>query len=162
MVQHWTDIVFCHWRYDPADVQALLPRGVEVDTFDGSAWVGLIPFHMDGLGVPGWAPLPYVGSFPEVNVRTYVRAGDRRGVWFMFLDIDRWLPALVARAGYRIPYCVGDVRHVRIGDAVMSTVDRSWPRADRATASMSVTVGDPVADDDLSRFLTARGGLVAR
>ena len=80
----------------------------------------------------------------------------------MSLDIDRWLPALVARAGYRIPYCVGDVRHVRIGDAVMSTVDRSWPRADRARASMSVTVGDPVADDDLSRFLTARWGLVAR
>jgi len=162
MVQHWTDIVFCHWRYDPADVQALLPAGIEVDTFDGSAWVGLIPFHMDGLGVPGMAPLPYVGSFPEVNVRTYVRAGDRRGVWFMSLDIDRWLPALVARLGYRIPYCVGDVRHVRIGDRVLSSVDRRWPRGHGATAAMSVTVGDPVADDDLSRFLTARWGLLAR
>ena len=162
MVQHWTDIVFCHWRYDPADVQALLPAGIEVDTFDGSAWVGLIPFHMDGLGVPGWAPMPYVGSFPEVNVRTYVRAGDRRGVWFMSLDIDRWLPALVARLGYRIPYCVGDVRHVRIGDRVLSSVDRRWPRVSGATAAGSVTVGDPVADDDLSRFLTARWGLLAR
>ena len=60
-------------------MQKLLPAGVEVDTFDGSAWVGLIPFHMDGLGFPGLAPLPYVGSFPEVNVRTYVRA-SKRGV----------------------------------------------------------------------------------
>ncbi len=106
--------------------------------------------------------MPYVGSFPEVNVRTYVRAGDRRGVWFMSLDIDRWLPALVARLGYRIPYCVGDVRHVRIGDRVLSSVDRRWPRVSGATAAVSVTVGDPVADDDLSRFLTARWGLLAR
>jgi len=161
MVQHWTDIVFCHWRYDPAVVQELLPNGVEVDTFDGSAWVGLIPFHMDGLGVPGVAPLPYVGSFPEVNVRTYVRAGNRRGVWFMSLDIDRWLPALVALLGYRIPFCVGDVRHVRIGDRVMSSVRRKWPSARYHSAQMSVLVGEPVADDDLSRFLTARWGLVA-
>ncbi|MGA0036041.1 MAG: YqjF family protein, partial [Ilumatobacteraceae bacterium] len=137
MVQHWTDIVFCHWRYDPAVVQQLLPAGVEVDTFDGSAWVGLIPFHMDGLGFPGLAPLPYVGSFPEVNVRTYVRAGNRRGVWFMSLDIDRWLPALVARLGYRIPYCVGDVRHVRIGDRVMSSVQRKWPSTRYRSAEMS-------------------------
>jgi len=161
MVQHWTDIVFCHWRYEPEVVQQLLPAGVEVDTFDGSAWVGLIPFHMDGLGFPGLAPLPYVGSFPEVNVRTYVRAGSKRGVWFMSLDIDRWLPALVARLGYRIPYCVGDVRHVRIGDRVMSSVQRKWPSTRYRTAEMSVTVGKTVADDDLSRFLTARWGLVA-
>jgi len=162
MVQHWSDLVFCHWRYPVNEVQALLPDGVTVDAFDGSAWVGLIPFHMDGLGVPGWAPMPYVGSFPEVNVRTYVRAGDRRGVWFMSLDIDRWLPALVARGGYRIPYCVGDVRHLRIGDRVMSSVRRRWPRSEVAAADLSVTVGDPIADDDLSRFLTARWGLVAR
>ena len=162
MVQRWNDLVFCHWRYPAEQVQALLPAGVEVDTFDGSAWVGLIPFHMDDLGVPGWAPLPYVGSFPEVNVRTYVRAGDHRGVWFMSLDIDRWLPALVARGGYRIPYCVGDVRHVRVGDRVMSSVQRRWPRTDASTAALSVVVGDPAVDDELARFLTARWGLIAR
>lgn len=162
MVQRWSDVVFCHWRMEPTAVQRLLPGGIEVDTFDGSAWVGLIPFQMQDLGIPRWAPMPYIGSFPEVNVRTYVRAGDRRGVWFLSLDIDRWLPAVVARVGYRIPYCVGDVRHVRVGDRVLSHVDRRWPRAEGATASLSVRIGDPAPDDELTRFLTARWGLVAR
>ena len=78
----------------------------------------------------------------------------------MSLDIDRWLPGLVARLGYRIPYCVGDVRHVRVGDRVMSSVQRKWPSTRYRTAEMSVTVGETVADDDLSRFLTARWGLL--
>lgn len=164
MVQQWNDIVFVHWRFEARAVQALLPTGVEVDTFDGSAWVGLIPFHMDGLGFPirGLHPLPYVGSFPEVNVRTYVRSGSRRGVYFLSLDIDRWLPALVARGAYRIPYCVGDVRHVRVGEVVTSSVRRSWPRSSRpAAAQMVIRVGTPVDADPLAAFLTARWGLIS-
>lgn len=166
MVQHWTDLVYVHWPMAPEDVQRRLPPGIEVDTFDGVAWVGLIPFHMDGLGLPlrGLAPLPYVGSFPEVNVRTYVRAGSRRGVFFMSLDIDRWLPALVARGAYRIPYCVGDVRHVRVGDLVTTSVRRRWPEPDSgpATASIAVRVGASIDEpDELTTFLSARWGLIS-
>ncbi|MEY2974139.1 MAG: hypothetical protein RIR49_559 [Actinomycetota bacterium] len=166
MVQYWTDLVYLHWPMTPESVQRRLPVGIEVDTFDGSAWVGLIPFHMDGLGFPmrGLAPLPHVGSFPEVNVRTYVRSGDRRGVFFLSLDIDRWLPALVARGAYRIPYCVGDVRHVRVGDLVSTTVCRRWPRPEPgpATASIAVRIGAAIDEpDDLATFLTARWGLIS-
>lgn len=165
MVQHWTDLVFLHWPMDAAAVQRRLPTGVEVDTFDGKAWVGLIPFHMDGLGLPlrGLAPLPYVGSFPEVNVRTYVRAGARRGVYFFSLDIDRWLPALVARGAYRIPYCVGDVRHTRVGNLVTTTVQRRWPRAaGEARAALAVRTGHAIVEpDDLAGFLTSRWGLIS-
>ena len=75
MIQRWTDVVFLHWSYEPAVVQRLLPAGVTVDQLDGRAWVGLVPFRMERLGFPGLAPLPFVGTFPEVNVRTYVRAG---------------------------------------------------------------------------------------
>lgn len=164
MVQHWTDVVFLHWRYAPAEVQRLLPPGVEVDVFDGSAWVALVPFHMDGLGVPGLAPLPHVGSFPEVNVRTYVRCGERRGVWFFSLDVDRLLPAVVARVAYSLPYCAGRAAHVRAGDVVTSVVERRWPRTSgaRPTSSVAVRVGDPVDPaDPLLAFLTARWGLVS-
>lgn len=164
MVQQWNEIVFIHWRFDPHVVQALLPRGVDVDVFDGSAWVGLIPFQMEGLGLParGLHPLPYVGSFPEVNIRTYVRSGGRRGVYFLSLDIDRWLPAVVARLGYRIPYCVGDVRHLRVGDRVSSMVNRRWPSSGAgASATLAVRIGDPVPPDELTQFLTARWGLVS-
>ena len=108
MRQRWTDLVFVHWRYRPEAVQHLLPDGLTVDTFDGSAWVGLIPFTMREVSVAGTGELPHVGRFPEVNVRTYVRRGSRVGVWFFSLDIDRYLPAVTARVAYRLPYCVGN------------------------------------------------------
>jgi uncharacterized protein YqjF (DUF2071 family) len=163
MVQRWNDVVFLHWRFDPDVVQRLLPAGVEVDTFDGSAWVGLVPFHMDALGIVGVAPLPYVGSFPEVNVRTYVRARGRVGVWFFSLDVDRFLPAAVARITYSLPYCSGTADHVRAGDIVTSQVQRSWPRSsETARTEIAVRVGGVIDHTDpLIRFLTARWGLIS-
>ena len=161
MVQRWTDVVFVHWRVDPAEVARLLPDGVTVDVFDGSAWIGLVPFSMQGLGFPSLAPLPLVGAFPEVNVRTYVRAGDRRGVWFCSLDVDRFLPVAVARIAYRLPYFAGDVTHHRAGDVLTTSVTRRWPSHPSARTSMAVRTGLPVdASLPLHRFLTARWGLV--
>ncbi len=161
MTQRWADVVFLHWRFDPDVVQRLLPTGVEVDTHDGAAWVGLVPFRMERLGFPGLAPLPFVGSFPEVNVRTYVRSGGRRGVRFFSLDVDRWLPTLVARATYRLPYCTGATTHDRVGDQLVSRVERRWPRHPAARALVRVGVGGPIEPDDTDRFLTDRWGLVA-
>jgi uncharacterized protein YqjF (DUF2071 family) len=162
MVQRWADVVFLHWRYDPATIQALLPPGLTVDCFDGSAWVGLVPFRMEGLGFPGLAPLPLVGAFPEVNVRTYVRVGERPGVWFLSLDVDRSLPVAVARAAYHLPYCLGGTRHGRSGDLLRTEVRRRWPRPGPAggTTDLAVRTSRSVAHDDpLNRFLTARWGL---
>lgn len=157
MVQRWSDLVFLHWPCSPDEVQGRLPAGLTVDTFDGRAWVGLIPFRMEDLGPPGLAPLPVVGSFPEVNVRTYVRAGGRRGVWFFSLDVDRMLPALAARAGYHLPYCAGDTHHERRDDRITARVDRRWPRpAHPARTAVEVTITDDPVDDPLSRFLTDR------
>lgn len=163
MVQRWTDVVFLHWQYDPCEVQRLLPPGVLVDEYEGSAWVALVPFRMEGLGFPGLAPLPIVGTFPEVNVRTYVRAGGRRGVWFFSLDVDRLLPALVARGAYHLPYCAGRAEHVRVDDYVSTRVERRWPRAQRGAATAVVVRTGSAVDphDPLVRFLTCRWGLIS-
>ncbi|MDH3681016.1 MAG: DUF2071 domain-containing protein [Acidimicrobiia bacterium] len=163
MTQHWADVVFLHWRYPPAAVQRLLPAGVEVDTHDGSAWVGLVPFSMERLGLPGLPPFPLFGAFPEVNVRTYVHSGPRRGVWFFSLDIDKVLPTAVARFAYRLPYCYGRAKHTRIGEIVSSRADRRWPRtAEVAKADIEIRTGAPLdAQDDLTRFLTSRWGLIS-
>ncbi|MDH4363115.1 MAG: DUF2071 domain-containing protein [Acidimicrobiia bacterium] len=163
MVQRWVDVVFLHWRYDPAVVQALLPPGVTVDVYDGSAWVGLVPFRMEGLGLPRLAPLPLVGSFPEVNVRTYVHAGDRRGVWFFSLDIDRVLPTVVARAVYDLPYCYGRAGHRRLGSVVSTEVERRWPAADGGAGAEIVVRGGRAltGPDPLAHFLTSRWGLLS-
>ena len=179
MRQQWLDLAYVHWRYEPAEVQALLPPGLQVDTFDGSAWVGLIPFSMRGIGLPHGPAVPYLGSFAEVNVRTYGRVGDRPGVWFFSLDVDRLLPAVVARLTYRLPYCWGGTSHARVtsgaaatggaaasgavasgaaGDTLRTVVRRRWPER-VADSSIVVEMGAPIDADPLDVFLTARWGL---
>lgn len=161
MRQDWLDLAYVHWRYDPAVVQALLPKGLEVDTFDGSAWVGLIPFSMRDVALPHGPSVPYLGAFSEVNVRTYVRVGGRPSVYFFSLDVDRLIPAVVARLTYRLPYCWGFTSHVRQGDTLTTSVRRRWPqRVD--DSSMTIEMGDPVVADELDIFLSARWGLYSR
>ena len=110
MLQGWYNVAQIHWRYEPSVVQALLPKGFTVDTFDGAAWVGLIPFEMRRIRLPfgpnGGIGAGRFGTFPETNVRTYIldRQG-RRAVWFFSLDINRVAATLVARTGYGLPYC---------------------------------------------------------
>lgn len=161
MVQQWQDLAYIHWRYPIEEIQALLPAGVEVDTFDGSAWVGLIPFSMRNIGLPGLPAVPYFGSFPEVNVRTYVRRNGVPGVWFFSLDVNRFLPALVARVSYFLPYCWGKASNKRTDTTLETEVRRRWPS--RASTSIRVSIGDPIeSPDDLSVFLSARWGLYSR
>ena len=161
MVQQWRDLAYVHWRYDPQVVAALLPEGLEVDTFDGSAWVGLIPFSMRGIGLPRLPAVPYFGSFPEINVRTYVRRNGIPGVWFFSLDVNRLIPAVVARTTYLLPYCWGRASN-RIDDGVLrSDVERRWPS--RARSRTAVRIGQPIAQpDDLAVFLSARWGLYSK
>lgn len=161
MRQEWRDLAYLHFRYEPAAVAAVLPAGLEVDVFDGSAWVGLIPFSMRGVGLPRGPAVPYFGAFAEVNVRTYVLADGVPGVWFCSLDVNRLAPALVARATYRLPYCWGATRHRRTDDTVVTDVRRRWPTR-TARSHLEVRAGSPVVADDLDVFLTARWGLFSR
>ena len=161
MVQQWKDLAYIHWRYPIAEIQALLPAGIEVDSFDGSAWVGLIPFSMKNIGVPRLPAVPYFGSFPEVNVRTYVRRNGVPGVWFFSLDVSRFLPALVARVTYFLPYCWGKASNRRTDTTLETEVRRKWPS--RASTSICIAIGEPIEHpDDLSVFLSARWGLHSR
>jgi hypothetical protein len=161
MVQQWQDLAYIHWRYPIEEIQALLPAGVEVDSFDGSAWVGLIPFSMRNIGLPRLPAVPYFGSFPEVNVRTYVRRNGVPGVWFFSLDVNRFLPALVARVSYFLPYCWGKASNKRTDTTLETEVRRTWPS--RASTSIRVSIGDPIeSPDELSVFLSARWGLYSR
>ncbi|MBB47161.1 MAG: hypothetical protein CMJ33_01090 [Phycisphaerae bacterium] len=82
----WKDLLFIHWRVDPDLLQQTLPPGLEVDTFDGAAWVALVPFTMAGTGPTFLPPLPFARNFHECNVRTYVLKDGVPGVWFYSLD----------------------------------------------------------------------------
>lgn len=166
MLQGWKDLTYIHWAYEPAAVQRNLPPGLVVDTFDGSAWVGLVAFHMEDIRLPRTPAVPYFGTFPETNVRTYVRGPDGRpGVWFDSLDVTRLLPVLVARASYRLPYMWSKMSIDRTGPLVSYTAQRRWPGPRRATSRFTVRRGDlvpPSSVSDLEHFLTARWGLYTR
>ena len=167
MHQGWLDLTTLHWRYEPEVVAALLPDGFRVDTFDGSAYVGLIPFLMHRVRPPGLPAFGRTSTFLETNVRTYLVAPDgRRGVWFSSLDVTRLLPALVARATYRLPYCWARMATTREGDVIHHRSVRRWPRATAgARAELEVEVGPQVPPGeitDLEHFLTARWALGTR
>lgn len=164
MLQGWRDLSSAHWAYDPAVVQRQLPPGLTVDTFDGQAWVGLIAFHMQRIRLPGTPPVPYLGTFPETNVRTYVRGPDGRpGVWFNSLEASRLLPVLVARFSYRLPYMWSKMTIERKDERVTYFAERRWPGPRGARSTLVVKRGDPVPDPEpLEHFLTARWGLFTR
>jgi uncharacterized protein YqjF (DUF2071 family) len=102
--QTWGELAFLHWRVEPAQLRPLVPDGLEVETFDGAAWLGVTPFRLSGFRVHGLPPLPGVSSFPELNVRTYVARDGRPGIWFFSLDAASRLAVEAARWLYRLPY----------------------------------------------------------
>jgi uncharacterized protein YqjF (DUF2071 family) len=159
MVHGWNQLTFLHWRYDPAEVQALLPPGLTVETFDGSAWVALVPFVMQAR-LP-WGPaVPWVSNFPETNVRTYVTGPDgSTGVWFLSLDASRLGAVLTARGGYRLPYFWSKMAVDVHQDRFAYTTRRRWPGPRSARSSVQVEVGERFAATDLGdldHWLTAR------
>ena len=110
MLQTWEHLLFLHWSVAPAALQRLLPDALEVDLFEGRAYVSLVPFTITGVRPPWLPPAPLLSRFHEVNLRTYVRPrGGEPGVWFFSLDAASRLAVLGARAWYRLPY-----HHARI------------------------------------------------
>ena len=90
----WHDLLFAHWPVPVDSIRSLIPGVLDIDTFDGSAWIGIVPFHMSGVR-PRYVPIPL--AFPELNVRTYVKYKGKSGVWFFSLDAASWLSVRAAR-----------------------------------------------------------------
>lgn len=162
MVHWWDELTFLHWRFEPERVQRLLPPGLRVETFDGTAWVGLVPFFLR-VGLPGVPPVPWVSQFPETNVRTYVRSRDgARGIWFFSLDAARLGAVVVARSTYRLPYFWSGMDVERSGSRLTYRCRRRWPEPAGARSEMVVEVGDRFEAgelEELDHFLTARWAL---
>lgn len=104
MSMEWHQLLFAHWPVRPAALAPLLPPGLELQTWEGWAWLGVVPFMMRGVRARLTPALPWVGAFPELNVRTYVTAGGRPGVWFFSLDAGNPLAVRGARYGFHLPY----------------------------------------------------------
>jgi uncharacterized protein len=160
MRQRWERLTFLHWRFDRADVQRLLPDGLDAETCDGTAWVGLVPFYMR-LGTAGGQRLPWVSNFCETNVRTYVRDhAGRPGIWFFSLEASRLGAVVGARAApYRLPYFWSSMRLGERGNQIAYQSRRRWPGPRPAASRVRISIGTPIAAADvtpLEHFLTAR------
>lgn len=160
MHQRWENLTFLHWRVDPARVAPLLPRGITPDVFDGSSWVGLIPFQMVGAGPFSGPSTPWLGTFAETNVRLYsVDQTGRRGVVFRSLEASRLAVVVGARLTFGLPYCWSKMRVRRSGREIEYTSTRRWPGRGASTRIVVRPEGTVVQDDPLAEFLTARWGL---
>lgn len=116
MFQRWMHLLFLHWPIPPHLVQMTLPEGLLVDTFDGDAWLGIVPFFMRGVRPAGFISVPGISNFLELNLRTYVRdAWGRPGIWFYSLDANQMLAVCLARAAFALPYEFADMR-ARVSD----------------------------------------------
>jgi uncharacterized protein YqjF (DUF2071 family) len=110
--QRWNDLLFAHWPVPASSIAALLPAGLQVDTFQGSAWLGVTPFWLDRIKVQSMPAIPGLRSFPELSLRTLVRDRHTRtpGTYYLSLDANNLLAAGLGRALYNLPYHWADVR----------------------------------------------------
>lgn len=104
MRQSWCDLLFAHWRVDAKALQRWIPAGLKVQEFDGSAWLGMVPFRMSGVMFRPLPDLAWISAFPEINLRTYVERDGKPGVWFFSLDATNPLAVWAARRSFHLPY----------------------------------------------------------
>jgi uncharacterized protein YqjF (DUF2071 family) len=159
MHQKWGKLLFMHWRLDPKLLRPLVPQGLEIDTFDGSAWIAIVPFTMwDIRAFPPYAPaVPGLNSMHELNVRTYVHLNGTPGVWFFSLDCNNTAAVFGARTFYYLPYYNAKITLEQNDLEIVYSLNRT----DEPPANFhaSWTIGQPIPhseSDSLDFFLTER------
>jgi hypothetical protein len=157
MTQTWNDLLFAHWTVDAAMLRDKVPTAFELDLYDGVAWVAVVPFFMTNVAPRGVPSLPWVSEFAELNVRTYVRVGDRPGIYFFSLDAASAIAVKTARALFNLPYYTASMTLAPTGDALIDYRSRrEAPAADfHATYRPVRPAFEPVAGT-LEYFLTER------
>jgi uncharacterized protein YqjF (DUF2071 family) len=159
MTQTWNDLLFAHWPVEVQLLAASVPQGLELDLFDGEAWLGIVPFHMTNVAPRLVPALPWISAFPELNVRTYVRLGDKPGVYFFSLDAGNPVAVGAARALFHLPYYTADMR-VQLEAGVIRYESRRGPTSSASAefAAQYHPIGNVYAPQpgSLDHFLTER------
>lgn len=133
MTQSWHDLLFAHWPVAVDQLRPIVPPVLELDLFDGQAWIGIVPFRMTNVAPRGMPALPWLSAFPELNVRTYVTAGNHPGVYFFSLDAANPLAVIAARTLFKLPYFRARMQ----ADRVDGVVDYASTRIGAPAAAFS-------------------------
>jgi uncharacterized protein YqjF (DUF2071 family) len=169
----WLDLLFAHWPMDPDHLRHLIPPVLELDTFAGRAWLGVVPFTMANVGPRGIPAFPGFDRFPELNVRTYVRYQGQPGVWFLSLDARSWPTVRGARLVFHLPYVHAQMTSRHDGELVRYLSVRDDPDHPPARFEATYRPTGPIAfaaagtfDDwatnRLRLFSADRGGRIWR
>jgi uncharacterized protein len=161
MTQTWHNLLFAHWPIDAGALRARVPAGVEIDRFDGTAWLGIVPFYMTNVAPRLVPALPWVSAFPELNVRTYVTAGDKPGVFFFSLDAGNPLAVRAARGLLNLPYYSAAMTVDDRDGEIAYTSRRASPAAEFVARYHGRGDRNPPPRGTLESFLTERYCLYA-
>ena len=160
----WQHLLFMHWPLREDMLQPLVPRPLTLDTFDGSAWLGVVPFRMSGVRPHFLPEVPWLSDFPELNLRTYVSAEGKPGIWFFSLDARNPIAVRLARATFHLPYFEARMSYHVVGEEVRyRSVRTHWGAKEARFAARYRPVGDPFESrpETLEHFLTERYCLYA-
>jgi uncharacterized protein YqjF (DUF2071 family) len=159
--QSWRDLAFLHWPVPAATLRPLVPRQLSIQAFEGTAWVGVVPFRMVGVMRRPLPDLPGVSAFPELNVRLYVEAGGKPGVWFLSLDAANALAVWAARRFFHLPYYLADMSVGRDQNGVRYASQRRGAPQRFTARYASVGGVEAAVDGTLEHWLTERYCLYA-
>ena len=157
MRQRWSKLLFLHWSIEAAFISSRLPKGLHVDLFDGTAWIGIVPFSMERVHPVGLPPLPWISWFLELNVRTYVHDdAGRPGVWFFSLDCNQPVAVEIARRLFHLPY-----NHARMcvdsqGRDILYSSQRKGSQSISRYRYRLPAAAKPARDQSLEWFLVER------
>ena len=107
--QSWCDLLFAHWPVSVKKLRPLVPEPLKIQEYDGTSWVGIVPFRMEGVMLRPLPDLPWISAFPELNLRLYVEYEDKPGVWFLSLDATNPLAVWAAQKFFHLPYHTADI-----------------------------------------------------
>jgi len=164
MAQSWHDLLFAHWPVETEQLRRQIPEELTLDTYNGQTWVGVVPFRMSDVRLRGMPAVPGVSAFPELNVRTYVTAEGKPGVWFFSLDAAKALAVAVARRWFHLPYYRARMTCERQGEWIEYASERTHrgaPTAELVARYKGVGEAFVPRAGSLEHFLTERYCLYA-
>lgn len=159
MHMRWASLAFLHWPVAAHVIEDRIPAPLRIETFDGSAWLGIVPFEMQESGLRWLPPIPVARRFAELNVRTYVTDGEKPGVWFLSLDAASPVAVAAARLWFHLPYFRARMECARVANEVRYASARTHGGAPPAAFSARYAPSGPVftaTAGSLEDFLTAR------
>ncbi len=159
MYQNWHDLLFMHWPVDASVLRPHIPAGLEIDTFEGQAWIAVVPFSMSNIHPRGLFPVPWLSDFAELNVRTYVIRDGKPGVWFFSLEAANPVAVSLARTFFKLPYfnanmtCINNHGHFSY---TSYRAHANTPYCEFAAAYKPISNSFIAQPGSLEYFLTAR------